>query len=586
MGRRRGEAVGRDYVAIAAAYESDVLSGVRPACKWVRLACERNRRDRDRSGFAFGFDAEEAARVCGAVELLPHIKGEYAKPQYIEGKVVYPKLRLEPWQCWILCTMFGWRAIKADGSFGLRRFRTALIMVPRKNGKSVLSAAVMLFMLTADGEAGAECYSAATTRDQAKIVAEIGWEMSKRSPDFCAQFGVTVGAKTTRKIEVPATASKAEPLSADAHTLDGLNVSFACVDELHAHKTRGVWDVIETATGARDQPVIWAISTAGVETGGICYEQLSYLHKLLEGTLEDETYFGINYTVDEDDDWRDPAVWEKANPNFGVSVKPDDLARKAAKAAQSPASINNFLTKHLNVWVRAESTWMPMDKWHACGDPGLKIEDFADCQCWIGVDLAEIRDMAAVVALFKTDDGYAAFGRYFLPAETVQNSPVAQLSGWVKTDALIETDGDVADYRRIEDTIYDWCQQFNVREICYDRAFASQMAQTLEARIGDNPRQVKVQQGVEQMDPMMQTVLKLVLEGKFKHDANPVLAWMAGNVVCLLNHKGEMYPRKAGGKDSPNKIDGIMAIFTALFQARSYEETEPQLFFLGGGRSA
>ncbi len=791
----------KDYVALARQYESDVLDGTIPACKQVKQACQRNRNDLAKQGargFPYRFDEKVARRICEAAELLPHIKGPEAKVigRDEEDRPVWNPIRLEPWQCWLLTTLFGWSQIDT----GRRRFKVALILVPRKNAKSTLAAIVALYMLTADGESGAECYSAATTRDQAKVVAEIAWEMSRRSPEFTKHFGVKVGAKTTRVLEVPATASKFMPLSADAHTLDGLNVSCAVIDELHAHPTRGVWDVIDTATGARNNPLILAITTAGVDIGGICHEKMSYLHKVLEGTQQDETFFGINYTVDSEphadkiqaskalrgldslcncgrvdhtliarfwreacvrlattnsihsltladvrsilterlepeacavpattsgvsietqttnadahselssgagetktrsrqptrdtearpktekksstvsdskstelhakntigsekasevsalsanshqrdvftwitatatelfgasfainatarsafsetlrnaydahsntckarqsaklnsheltieyppDDWRLEATWRKANPNYGVSVSAEDLDRKAREAQSSSAAVNNFLTKHLNVWVRSESTWLPAEHWLKNGDVSRTIDQFASYPCWIGVDLAEVRDIAAVVIVFRlAEDRYMVFGRYYLPEVTVSKSPVAQMSGFVRGNYLIQTDGDQSDYQRIEDDIAEWCKTYRVQKVCFDRALAAQMSQSLQRRFGGSPPLETVPQGPEVMTPAMQTVERLILSGGLQHDANPCLTWMMSNVVTKPNHRGEIYPMKAGGKDSPNKIDGPVALFTAMSQAVR-EVVKPQMFFLGAAR--
>jgi phage terminase large subunit-like protein len=567
-----------DYVASARAYEAAVLAGEILACKWVRLACARNVRDRARVGtdpnFPYRFDDEAAARICRAAEKFPHIKGPKAKVvgRDAEGRNRWATIELEPWQCWLLTTLFGW----LHAVTGLRRFKVGLILVPRKNAKSTLGAVVANVLLAADGESGAEVYSAATTREQAKAVAETAWEMAKRSPEFREYFGVRLGAKTTRSLEVPATASKFAPLSADAHTLDGLNVYAAIVDELHAHKDRGVWDVLDTATGARDQSLLLAITTAGVDIGGICYEKLTYLHKVLEQALDDDEFFGIEYTIDEGDDWRTEAAWRKANPNYGVSVRPDDLRRKVREAAHSPGAINNFLTKHCNVWVRAESTWMPMPEWVRCGDASLRLEDFVSYPCWIGVDLAEVRDFAAIVALFRTDPKkYVVFGKFFLPETTLERSPIAQMSGWAAEGHIIATDGDQADYQLIEDEIVAWCDLFeDVREIDFDRALASRMAPNLKTRLmprmgkdGVERFVITVPQTVETMNPAMQLIESLTLAGDIRHPANPAFNWMFSNVVVERNYKDEIFPRKAGGKDSPHKIDGPVATFTAASRA-------------------
>lgn len=584
----------RDYVSLAADYQAAVISGAIPACKWVRLACERNRRDLDRQEtpeFPYRFDPDAARQICRMAEMLPHTKGDKAfiVGQDEEGRPIWNTIVLEPWQCWLFTTIFGWVRV----SDGRRRFRVAFPLIPRKNAKSTIAAVVVLKMLVADGESGAECYSAATTRDQAKVIAEIAWEMARRSPLFREYYGVKLGSKTTRTLEVPATASKFGPLSADASSLDGLNVSLAAIDEFHAHKTRGVYDVLDTATGARSQPLLFPITTAGVEVGGICHEKLQYLEKVLDGVIVDETFFGVNYTIDPGDDIRDVTVQRKANPNYGVSVQPDDLARKIAEAQSSTSALNNILTKHFNVWIRTESAWMTATTWQTCTAP-IAVEELKQYPCWIGVDLAEVRDIAALVAIFRiAPETFALLGRFYLPAAAVAKSPIAQLSGWVREGHIIETEGDQADFVRIQSDIVAWCDQFQVKEIDFDRALAAHMQQdlkrTLEPRMGRDAVDrfvVTVPQTVETMDPAMKMTERLVLAQKLRHDGNPAMAWMISNVVVERNYKDEIYPRKAGGKDSANKIDGPVAFWTAL--SRVMQEPAPpqyQILVLGGSKA-
>lgn len=568
---------GRDYLALARAYEDGVRNGSIPACKWVRLACERNVRDLARQGtpeFPYRFDKAAAHAFCASAEQFPHIKGPKAKVigRDDEGRPIWNPIELEPWQCWVFTTLFGWKQVAT----GLRRFKVGLILVPRKNAKSTIAAVVLLYMLGPDGELGAEVYSAATTRPQAAVVAGMSYEMALRTHSYRDFFGIRMGARTSRKLEVPEAASVLEPLSADAQTLDGLNVHCAAIDELHAHRTRDVWDVLDTATGARDQPLLLPISTAGTNIAGICYELLGHLQRILEQVLADESFFGVYYTIDEGDAWDDPAVQRKANPNYGISVRPDDLERKTLRAKASPSALNNFLTKHLNVFVKGESTWMPMDRWHACGNPKLRIEDLKDVPCWIGVDLAEVRDIAAVVALFRPEPGrYVAIPKFYVPEDTIERSPIAQYSGWVHEEHLISTDGNVADYLRIEDDIVELCTKTlsRVQAVCFDRALAAQMQQSLQRRLGGTPEVLTVNQSLEIMNPAMQTLERLVMSGEFEHPDNPAFTWMFSNVVVHRNYKDEIYPRKAGGKDSPNKIDGPVATLTSLSVAEASDGT-------------
>jgi phage terminase large subunit-like protein len=586
--------VSRDYLAIAAQYQADILNGTIPASAQVQRACARNRRDLDRQdtpGFPFHFDPELAVRICRFAELLPYVTGRgfaevVARDEH--DLPIWRTLVLQPWQCWVFTTLYGWANAK-----GLRRFRIALILVPRKNAKSTMGAVLALYGLTEEHEPGALCVSAATTREQAKAVADIAWEMAKRSPQFREYYGVRLGSETSRSLTVPATASKFLPLSADANSLDGLNISLAIVDELHAHKTPAVWNVIDTATGARLQPLIIGISTAGVEIGGICHQKLGYLEKVLDGVAIDEAFFGTVYGIDPGDDIRQPAVQQKANPSYGVSVQADDLVRKIAEAQHSPAALNNILTKHFNVWIRTESSWMTATLWQTCAVEGVTIEALKGFPCWIGVDLAEVRDIAALVAVFQiAADAYAIVGRFYLPKATIDRSPIAQMSGWVHEGHIIETDGDQADFARIQADLVRWCDLLlQVREIDFDRALAAQMQQelkrVLEPRMGRDAVDrfvVTVPQTVETMDPAMKLTERLVLAKKLQHDGNPAMAWMITNVVIERSYKDEIYPRKAGGKDSANKIDGPVAMWTALSRAMAAPVRQPeyQILVLGG----
>lgn len=592
----------RDYLAIARQYEADIRSGEIPACRQVRQACARNEHDLQRQGtseFPYTFSAQAAVSICTFAELLPYVSGRGLSEVVgydDKERPIYKTLSLQPWQIWILTTLFGWMNHK-----GLRRFRVGLILVPRKNGKSTLGAIVSLYMLTEEQEPGAQCYSAATTRDQAKAVADVAWEMARRTPLFREHYGVLLGSPTTRSLAVPSTASKFMPLSADANSLDGLNISCAIIDELHAHKTPAVWQVIDTGTSARLQPLLLAITTAGVDIGGICHQKLGYLEKVLDGVAVDEQFFGINYTVDAGDDYRDPSVHRKANPNYGISVDPDDLARKFNEAQHSPEAINNLITKHLNIWVRSESGWMSYDVWMTCANTDLKTVDVRDVPkwlwafpVWIGVDLGEVRDTSAVVLLFKTGpDTYAVIVRIYLPKAAVDGSPVAKMSGWVRTKDLIETSGDEADYRRIQDELIEFCDFLKVQELDFDRRSARLMMQEikleLEQKMGRDAVDrfvIDVSQGLDVMDPAMKVTERLVAGKKIQHDGNPVMAWMIVNIVIERNHKDEIYPRKAGGKDSWQKIDAPIALFTCLSQAVKFKDPEPsyQMFVVGGSK--
>ena len=547
------------YIAIAKQYAQSVVSGAIPACRWVQLACQRQLNDlarfkgkdspyrfnpklSDRNGRGF----HPADNLCAFIERLPHVKGPLA------GEPI----SLEPWQVFILTTVFGW--VTPDGK---RRFRRSYIEVPRGNAKSTLSSAVALYMLAADHEGGAEVYSLATTRDQARIVFGDAQTMARRSPGFRTRFSVNVGA---HNMHVLASGSKFEALSAEGSTLDGLNIHFGCVDELHAHKTRTVYDVVETGTGKRDNSLLWVITTAGSNRAGICYEVRTFVSKLLDGVFEDDTQFGIIYGLDDGDDWTSENALIKANPNWGISVRPEILGPLQAKAMQLPSAVNNFKTKHLNEWVNADTAWMDMRAWDACADTSLDIDNFIGQPCWIGLDLASKTDIAALILIFahpEISDAYLTFGKYYLPEDTVHGAGNSQYSGWMRTGRLTVTPGNVIDFSWIEADLLDMASRFAIQAVAFDPFQATQLSTRM---LGEGLPMIEVRPTVLNFSEPMKILEALVLQKKLTHDGDPVLTWMASNVVAHLDVKDNIYPRK---ERPENKIDGIVALIMALSRA-------------------
>jgi phage terminase large subunit-like protein len=474
----------------------------------------------------------------------------------VKGPLAGEPISLEPWQVFILTTVFGW--VTPDGK---RRFRRSYIEVPRGNAKSTLSSAVALYMLAADHEGGAEVYSLATTRDQARIVFGDAQTMARRSPGFRTRFSVNVGA---HNMHVLASGSKFEALSAEGSTLDGLNIHFGCVDELHAHKTRTVYDVVETGTGKRDNSLLWVITTAGSNRAGICYEVRTFVSKLLDGVFEDDTQFGIIYGLDDGDDWTSENALIKANPNWGISVRPEILGPLQAKAMQLPSAVNNFKTKHLNEWVNADTAWMDMRAWDACADTSLDIDNFIGQPCWIGLDLASKTDIAALILIFahpEIADAYLTFGKYYLPEDTVHGAGNSQYSGWMRIDRLTVTPGNVIDFSWIEADLLDMASRFAIQAVAFDPFQATQLSTRM---LAEGLPMIEVRPTVLNFSEPMKILEALVLQKKLAHDGDPVLTWMASNVVAHLDVKDNIYPRK---ERPENKIDGIVALIMALSRA-------------------
>jgi len=549
------------HVADAAGYVRAVLDGKIPACRWVRLACERHERDLARSvadpAYPYAFDEDAAETVCEFIEHFRHIKGKWARAgQYI---------RLEPWQSFIVCSVFGWKR-RSDGA---RRFRISYTEVARKNAKSTTTSGIGNYLVAADNEEGAHVVSAATTRDQARIVFSDSQAMARKEPDFLRAFGIEV---TAHAISQLSTSSKYEAISAEDHSLDGLNIHAALIDELHAHRDRGVWDVLETATGSRFQPLIWAITTAGTNRAGVCYDQHLHVTDILSGTVEDDSYFGIIYTIDEGDDPFDETSWQKANPNWGVSVLPENFRSTAARARSMPSMQTAFLTKHLCVWANAGVGWLPAGAWDKLARPALTLDELAGNPCYVGIDLASRSDLAAVALLFPphgTRRKWALFAKFYLPSETVERAENTHYQGWERTGRLTATEGAATDCDAILDDLLETCGRFEVREVASDPWKNLPLMNALQNR-GVTVPKVDVRQTLAVMSPAMKEFEALVVSGAIEHDGDPVLAWNVANTVALQKPGENIYP----SKDSPErKIDGVLAALMALDRALREEAT-------------
>lgn len=580
------------HIEKAEKYIDDVLSGRVAACEFVKAACRRQREDlvRFKSHPIYHWSPDHGARVCRFIERLPHVKGDKAKAREL--------FVLEPWQCFVVTTIFGWRRKDTGG----RRFKRAYIEVPRGNGKSALASGIGLYCLAADGEQGAEVYSAATTRDQAKVVWETAKAMMQKRADFAQKIGVELSNYSIYQL---ATHSSFKALSREANFHDGLNVHCAIIDELHAHRTRETYDVIETGAAKRTSSLIFVITTAGSDTTGICYEVRSHVVKVLGG-LEDDAQFGIIYTIDDGDDWTDPAIWQKANPNWNASVLPDVFSSLAFKAMQTPSAQNNFKTKHLNVWVNADKAAFDMRAWDKCADLNLKIEDFAGEECIAGVDLASKVDIAAKVRMFRRrvkkenysptvpeaiaglvgdsnadkrqyEYHYYLFVTCYLPEAAVHDGRNSQYSGWELEGWFTVTPGDVLDFGLVREELEHDARQFKLREIAYDPWQAEQMSQELRA---EGITTVEVRPSVQNFSAPMKELDALMREGRLHHDGNPVMRWMVSNTVGHFDAKDNIYPRK---EKPDHKIDGVIATLMALGRwmfVKDEEKPQPQIRFL------
>ncbi|HXH52546.1 MAG TPA: terminase TerL endonuclease subunit [Sphingomicrobium sp.] len=559
----------RPYVAVAEEYARDVTSGKIPACKSIRLQCRRfllELKRQRRRDFPFRFDAAKAERVCRFIERLPHSKGKWARAK--------ETIRLEPWQVFALVVPFGWLR-KADG---LRRFRVLFIVVPRKNGKSALSAGIGLYMLCADGEYGAEVYSGATNEKQAWEVFGPARLMAQRTPALCSRFGVDVNARSLVRVDDN---SKFETIIGDPG--DGQSPSCSIHDEYHEHDDDGQVDTMQTGMGARDQPLQVLITTAGDNLAGPCYARIHDERKKLGGSgppLHDETFF-LEFTIDEGDDWKSEAALIKANPNFDVSVSGEFLRARQRDAIATPRKAGVFKTKHLNLWVSAKAAWFDVEAWRRCRQDwipvraaeGLALEQLRGRRCILGLDLATKIDIAGLEYLFPpvgeaatAEDPFIRIGRYFLPGARVEEVPAYQ--AWDAQALLDVTDGNVTDFSEIERAILEAGSQFQVEAVAFDPWQATQLAQRMMA---EGVPMLEYRMTVQNLSAPMKELDALTKAGTIAHGGCPVMEWEISNVVGKLDLKDNVFPNKPVGQDHL-KIDNPVALMMALGVAMSREE--------------
>jgi phage terminase large subunit-like protein len=558
--------VAKNFAGIAERYARDVTSGKIAACRWVILACQRHLDELVKAktkAFPYRFDAAAAAKACAFIELLPHTKGKWAAKN--------ERLILSPWQVFKTAVLFGWLR-KSDG---YRRFRKAIILEPRKNGKSAWAAGVGLYMLTMDGEHGAEVYSGATTEKQAWEVFRPARLMALKSPQLASAVGLTVNASNLHML---GNESRFEPLIGKPG--DGSSPHCALIDEYHEHETDDMVSTMETGMGAREQPLMLIITTAGSNIAGPCYQAVTEARRMLEGITDDPEMFALMYGIDgphgkpEDDDyqpgddWTKPETLKKANPNFDVSVKGDFLLSQQRDAINNARKASAFRTKHLNEWVFAKEAYFNIAKWMACADHHLKMSDFAGMPCTVGLDLASKVDIAAAMFLFRRPTGgFAAFGRFYLPERTIELESTGNYAVWERQGRLIQTEGDMIDHGRILDDLVEASQTYTIESIGYDPAQATMLVTEM---MKEGLPVVEFRHTVLTMSEPMKEVEALIRAGKIAHDGDPCFAWQMGNVVAREDAKDNVYPRK---ERAENKIDAAVALIMAMGRQMAAQES-------------
>lgn len=542
----------------------DILSNKLPSCKRIKQACKRFRADLKRAGtdqFPYVFDMEASEHMCAFMEALPHIEGAWAARN--------ETITLLGWQAFLISQIGGWRHMVT----GIRRFRTAYVEVPRKNGKSTLLAGVGLYFLGPDGEPGAKVYSAAASTHQARIVFDAARVMAITGRVEGMGLDELLGLHVEEhKIKTADPAAVFQPIASQTKSKDGKNPHCAIVDELHEHEKRDVWDSMASALGAREQPLLIAITTAGYNTAGICYEQRKYLQRILDGTFEDDSYFGLIFEADEGDDPGDPVAWEKANPSLHAAKSLQYMQDEWKKAAASPAAMGEFLRKHLDIWTSVGASAIDMDTWRASEDATMELVQYAGSRAFIGVDLATRHDPASVVAVIPEGKEYRVFSWHFLPEKNAHAPGNEHIWAWVKDGYIRTTPGAELDLRIVESLVLqlagvgdgEWGWQdvpaLDVEMVIYDPMFANQMAAAWDDA-GLNA--VELRPRASNLNEPFHALIAGVEDGRVINDGNPVMTWMAGNTLLKQVQGGDfIYPAKLAPED---KIDGIAALINALW---------------------
>jgi phage terminase large subunit-like protein len=542
----------RNYCQIAYEYAlAAIADGKRERhCKWVRKAAQRFIGDLKRAGSkgcAFGFDTWEANNVCDFIEKLPHVEGSWSTKT----------ITLEPAQIFILANVFGFRR-RENGS---RRFTDTYIEMARKSAKSTLTAGVALYCLTSEDENGPQVVIGATTGSQALKVFTPARNMVERTRALREAFNIKAWAHS---ISCEDNDGYIQPINAKSSTQDGWNPHVGILDELHAHKDRGLHDVIKSSFGARRNPLMWRITTAGYNSLGVCFEQHQLVEKILDGIFSADHYFGIIFTLDDGDDEFDEHVWIKANPMLGITPSLASMRDYAKEAKQSPDSRGEFLTKRLNRWTTAHKGWINMEQWKHCSrktEPIDISEMLLSTECYGGLDLAATSDITAFVLIWLIEGRLKIRGRYYLPEETVKprtergNVPYQT---WVAQGFLTLTPGNVFDDEFVQRDIEAALKQFKVKEIAFDPWNATSLVNRLQS---SGAPMVEFRQGPKSYHPAMQDFEKLLKAGRIDHNNNPVLTWAASNLVVRRDANMNMAPDK---KNSLEKIDPMVALLMAL----------------------
>ena len=521
--------------------------------KWVKLAIERFERDLKKSkepDYPYTFDTSKAQLFIDFAEMLKQYKDIWA------GQMI----RLEPWQIFVFGNIYGW----VNKETGLRRFRKAFTFVARKNGKSLMASAVLLFdaLLTP----GAEAFCASTKKEQSRIVFDNIVNMIRQHEDLKKMLKIYTSTYT---VVNPSNASKISALSSEYSTFDGLNPSSAVIDEVSAMKDYSIIQVLQSGTASRPEPLLFEITSGSDNTNSAGAQEFERSQKILEGVYEDDTFFTVLYTLDKTDRWADESKWIKANPNLGVSVKLETLKALCLEAQQNPSLEAEFRIKNCGMFISPVTSWIPFDKWKRCQRQRPKDLNLSECVAIGAVDLSKRLDFSAfdICIYHIPSKTYYLEHRFYIPSEQIQpkcktDSPLVYK--WIEQGYITATEGEVIKYQVIFDDILSCIEEYKIQEVLYDPWNAGQLID----QIGPAVDLVEIKQSMQHISPMAKDFEAAVYSGDVV-DNNPVMAWMISNADVYRDQNQNIKVVKHGGKDSPLHIDGVVTSLMALGRIKS-----------------
>lgn len=537
-------------------YAENCLNGKILVGQQIKFACERHFKDLERKDIYW--NEAEAARTVAFIQCMRHVKGTLTRR----------KLILEPWQIFFIASLYGW--YKKDGKTSTRRYREGHLNVGRKNSKTTMCSAIGHFGLVADREMGAEVIMASAKEDQARDLFGVALQMVHMNPEYRKFYQLHT---TKQTITFPATGSYYT--FCIGTPVDGSNPSTVVVDERHQHRSDVAYEALKNGMGARSQPMLLSISTAGMDFRCAYKRYIDYCRKVVSGIIDDDTLFSLEYSIDDTDDWQDYSVWAKANPNLGISVNEDFLKSQYKKAIADLASRSSILTKHCNIWNNASTNWIDMAEWQKCYYR-TTLDDFEGEQCWCGLDLASRVDLCSLIMVFRRNDEYYIFGKHYLNKERILRPENHHFRAWEAEGFLIGTDGVQTDFNRIENDLKELSSKFRIQELAYDPREATYLMQ--HVREWANFPCVEVRQSPLFFNEPMKVLEAAYLSHTVHHNNDPVINWAASNVILKSTTNKTIYPAK---RDNEDKIDPIVALIMALGRAELvHKEADFSIFVL------